>query len=166
MSMDPAPDAQQTFVCVDKDGREYKVPASELTWRPSVVALVVHEGKVLLTKQHGKLEPPGGGMEFGEQPEEVAVRETFEETGIRVKNPKLAACTSNLFKMPGLGECIQSIVLYYRCDFEGGELSLDGLDPFEQTWSEQPEWVSIEKLDNITAGASFDWRAVLRASLK
>ncbi|HEX2033848.1 MAG TPA: NUDIX domain-containing protein [Chloroflexota bacterium] len=52
----------------------------------TVAVFVVHDGKVLL-HWHGKLQrwlPPGGHIEPGELPDEAAVRETFEETGLRV----------------------------------------------------------------------------------
>ncbi len=55
--------------------------------RPSTIT--IKDGKVLLVKsKYGKKEFylfPGGGMEFGETIKETAVRETFEETGVKVK---------------------------------------------------------------------------------
>lgn len=60
---------------------------SERTGRHFTVAVfVVREGKVLL-HHHRKLGmwlPPGGHIERNELPDEAAVREVFEETGIRV----------------------------------------------------------------------------------
>ena len=52
----------------------------------TVAVFVVREGKVLLHR-HRKLGmwlPPGGHIEAGELPDEAAVREVFEETGVRV----------------------------------------------------------------------------------
>ena len=61
---------------------------SELTGRHFTVAVfVVREGKVLLHR-HRKLEmwlPPGGHIENDELPDEAAVREVWEETGISVE---------------------------------------------------------------------------------
>lgn len=44
------------------------------------------ERKILLVKHHNfdKWLQPGGHMEEGETPEETAIREVFEETGIRI----------------------------------------------------------------------------------
>jgi 8-oxo-dGTP pyrophosphatase MutT (NUDIX family) len=53
----------------------------------TVAVFVVWEGKVLL-HHHRKLGmwlPPGGHIERDELPDEAAVREVFEETGIRVE---------------------------------------------------------------------------------
>jgi 8-oxo-dGTP pyrophosphatase MutT (NUDIX family) len=61
---------------------------SERTGRHFTVAVfVVWEGKVLLHR-HRKLGmwlPPGGHIEEGELPDEAAVREVWEETGVRVE---------------------------------------------------------------------------------
>jgi 8-oxo-dGTP pyrophosphatase MutT (NUDIX family) len=47
---------------------------------------VVHDGRVLLHR-HKRLNlwlPPGGHLDEGELPDEAAIRETFEESGVRV----------------------------------------------------------------------------------
>lgn len=62
-----------------------------MDWRQSgrhftVAVFVVWRGSVLLHR-HRKLRlwlPPGGHIEPGELPDEAAVREVFEETGVRV----------------------------------------------------------------------------------
>ncbi len=55
--------------------------------RPAII--VIEDGKVLLVKSKYKDEEfylfPGGGIEFGETIEDAAVRETLEETGVKVK---------------------------------------------------------------------------------
>lgn len=59
---------------------------SELTRDWTVATFVIHQGKVLLL-WHEKLQmwlPPGGHVEPNELPDEAAVREVLEETGVAV----------------------------------------------------------------------------------
>ncbi|MCF7834074.1 MAG: NUDIX domain-containing protein [Candidatus Pacebacteria bacterium] len=64
---------------------------------PSSYALVFKNGALLQTdlrkgeRAIRSLDIPGGHIEKDETPEQSAIRETFEETGVRVKNPKLVA---------------------------------------------------------------------------
>ena len=61
---------------------------AETTGRHFTVAVfVAHEGKVLLHwhRKLGMWLPPGGHIERDELPDEAAVREVWEETGVRVE---------------------------------------------------------------------------------
>lgn len=64
-------------------------------------AIVVEGDRILLVKTHlgsrDDYELPGGGIESGETPEEAAIRELFEETGIRGEIIRLAAKYYNGF---------------------------------------------------------------------
>src|SRR5215216_4857899 len=53
----------------------------------TVTVFVVHLGRVLLHyhRKLGKWLPPGGHIEDNELPDEAALREVFEETGIRAR---------------------------------------------------------------------------------
>src|SRR5215212_6716560 len=53
----------------------------------TVATFVVHRGRVLLLwhPKHSMWLPPGGHIEAGELPDEAAVREVLEETGVRVR---------------------------------------------------------------------------------
>lgn len=49
--------------------------------------MIFDDGRVLLVKEgydRRRWSLPGGAIEPGETPEETAIRETFEETGLRV----------------------------------------------------------------------------------
>ncbi len=56
-----------------------------------VAAIVLYEGRILLGEkkksksQSGCWDFPGGGIKYRESPIETAIRETFEETGLRIK---------------------------------------------------------------------------------
>ena len=64
-------------------------------------AVVICEGKIALIKRgnepsKGKWTIPGGLVELGESPEQAVIRETKEETGLDVENPRLIDVVSNV----------------------------------------------------------------------
>ena len=75
---------------------------------PNVGVAVIFErdGQVLLVKRKnshgaGSWAVPGGHLEFGETPEECAVRESREEVGIAISSASFAAITNDIFKEEG-----------------------------------------------------------------
>lgn len=72
--------------------------------RPSVGigVIVARDGMVLLRKRagahaHGTWSCPGGHLEHGETPEACAIRETLEETGLRIESAAIVALTNDVF---------------------------------------------------------------------
>ena len=63
-------------------------PPARRRQRIGAYAVILREGRILLTRlSHGEVADerwtlPGGGVEFGEDPREAAVREVHEETGL------------------------------------------------------------------------------------
>ena len=86
-----------------------------------VKGVIIKEDKCLiLVKPNGRIDLPGGRIDFNESPEEALLREIFEETGIAdikilnpvthwsfIKNPKL--------KIHGIT---------YICSYHGGDILL------------------------------------------
>jgi 8-oxo-dGTP pyrophosphatase MutT (NUDIX family) len=67
---------------------EHPITPPGVTLRHFTVAVfVVHDGRVLLHyhRKLGKWLPPGGHIEASELPDDAAVREVLEETGIRAR---------------------------------------------------------------------------------
>lgn len=97
----------------------------EVKRRPGVgvSAIVRKNNTYLLGKRlsvsHGAKtwEFPGGHLEFGETPEECAVRETLEETGVGIKPLKRVAFTNDRFEK----ESKHYITLFVLADWESGE---------------------------------------------
>jgi 8-oxo-dGTP pyrophosphatase MutT (NUDIX family) len=65
--------------------------------RPGAAAAVIDGDRVLLTRRsdNGQWCLPGGGMDPGERPSETAVREVYEETGLRIRVTGLLGIYSN-----------------------------------------------------------------------
>ena len=61
--------------------------------RPRACAALIHGDIILMVRHVGPARSywtlPGGGIEAGETPAEAAVREVWEETGIRVRTVRL-----------------------------------------------------------------------------
>ena len=155
----------KTVTSTDIYGNTYQITPDVLRWRPAAYGIIVRDSSILLTKQYGMFHLPGGGIELGESPEQAVIREVREETGFIAAKPKLVETQSGYFSYevsPGNRRHVQSILLYYQCDCTGGEASIDGLDEHEKPIGEMPEWVPLKGLDNIAAGGSMDWRAVVR----
>lgn len=156
--------APATVNAVDIDGNTHEVALSELSWRPSAYGIVIKDGSILVLRQRSGYDLPGGGIDLGEMPEEAVIREVKEESGIEVANPKLQGIASTFFKFAHVpsNESIQSIMLYYACDFIGGELSRDGFDEHESLYVHEAEWWPLGKLDELNVASSNDFREFVR----
>ena len=87
-----------------------------------VGVFVVHEGKILLVRRTmhpeiGKWSIPAGYLDAGENPEETAVREAFEETNLDVAIESLLGVFHN---PPAQGGA--SIFIMYQARLLGGTL--------------------------------------------
>ncbi len=61
--------------------------------------VISNKGQILVLKRdNGIWEFPGGGIEWGENPRETAIRETKEETGINVDELLFIGITSATYK--------------------------------------------------------------------
>ncbi len=110
--------------------------------RVGVGVIIRREGKVLLELRKGSHGGgswafPGGHLEFGETPEQTAVRELQEECGVHVKNLKTTTFTNDIFTV----EQKHYITLYVVCDYFSGEAKI--LEPEK---CERWEWFSWGKL--------------------
>ncbi len=79
-----------------------------MTERPSVgVGVIIRNGdQVLLLKRQnshgaGTWSPPGGHLEYGESPQECAVREAEEEVGVQITDLTFCTITNDIFVEEG-----------------------------------------------------------------
>lgn len=158
----------KTVTAMDVYGDAHQVEASNLKWRPSVYGIVIKDGNILLSPQHGggRFDLPGGGVDLGEDFEAAVIREVKEETGIDVVVDRLAGMRTSFFAdTHGQGEAYHSILVYYVCRAVGGEISTDGFDEWEKQYAEAAEWLPLEKLTNIGVASTVDWRAVVEEAV-
>jgi len=152
------------IVCTDVYGGKHEVPVDSLQWRPAVYAIVIKDGAVLLLKTFGdKYALPGGGLDLGENPEDGVVRETKEETGLVVDQPKLIDLETSFFQSAHSeeDESYHSLLMYYSCSLVGGEISNDGFDEDEKKHAVGAEWVPLDDLDKIQIVSTVDYRPLI-----
>ena len=77
--------------------------------RPAVGVgiIITKDEEVLLLKRKyvhgdGSWSTPGGHLEFGETPEECAIREAKEETAVDITDVEFRAITNDIFERDGL----------------------------------------------------------------
>lgn len=122
--------------------------------KPSVGIGVIIQNKnnqILIGKRKGSHAPyysiPGGHIENGETFEEAAIREVFEETGLKIKNPKVIAVTNNLRTYANENKHYISINLFTN-EFEG---NLELKEPEKcEAWN----WYQISEIPNPQFDAS------------
>jgi 8-oxo-dGTP diphosphatase len=118
------------------------------------------QGTVLLTRVAadgpggGLWTLPGGGLDFGEDPESGAVREVSEETGYDAMLGGLLGIRSDVLE-PGetvSGHRVHAVGILYRGEVAGGEL----LRTFEGS-TDAAAWVPLEELDALPSVDLLTW---------
>ena len=94
--------------------------------RVAAYAVVAREGEVLLARWTGPRGPewtlPGGGLDFGEDPADAAVREVREETGYTVRLDDLLFVNSFRRVLPDAPVDFHAIQIVYAATVIGGNL--------------------------------------------
>jgi 8-oxo-dGTP diphosphatase len=101
------------------------------------VVVFDNKGRILFLKRREPevWEFPGGGVEFGEEPEKTAKRETYEETKLKIKDLKLICTTSKVFKKKG--KIKHAVYVVYKAK-ASGEVKL-GVEHSSALWAHLKE---------------------------
>ncbi len=116
--------------------------------RISAYGLVCDVDRILLCRfsegifSAGMWTLPGGGIEFGEYPEEAMVREVEEETGLRVMPMGFAGISS--FRHDTDVRAFHGIRVIYHATLLGGELRHEVAGSTDRC-----EWHRLDSLDRI-----------------
>ena len=116
-------------------------------------AVIISEGKIALIKRgnepsKGKWTIPGGLVELGESPEQAVIRETKEETGLDVENPRLIDVVSNV-DLDEKGKVkYQYVIIDYFVHVENGtaQAASDALEL---------RWVPFDEVEDYDLTRSF-----------
>ncbi len=118
-----------------------------------VGVIILRERRILLGRRRnahgaGDWSPPGGKLDFGETPEQCAVREVREETGLTIENVRLVSVTNDLF----LSEQKHFVTLFMMADCPAGTPELlepdkcEGWGWFEWTTLPEPLFLPLRNL--------------------
>jgi len=154
----------KTAICKDVFGNQYTVPVDELNIRVGVYAVIIEDNKILLTRQWDGYSLIGGGVEKGETIEESIVREVKEETGLTIMPDKIIHQATTFFKRNTEAQANQSIQLYFTYSQLHGQINNDNITDSEKTYTNgTPEWVDLDKVDDIDFRHSVSLREILGA---
>jgi 8-oxo-dGTP diphosphatase len=117
--------------------------------RIGAYGIVQDNGQILLCRlspevvsHQGMWTLPGGGLEFGEHPEEGMVREIMEETGFEVQAADLLGINS--ITRDDAKEAFQSIQIIYHAQITGGTLRFE-----EQGTTDMCEWHDLNAVADL-----------------
>ncbi|MGC9535770.1 NUDIX hydrolase [Streptomyces sp. UG1] len=111
----------------------------QLLWLPGVSAVVFDdEGRVLLGQRadNGKWTVISGIPDPGEQPAEAAVREVYEETGVRCVTERVVLVRSGHEITYPNGDKCQFMDITFRCRAVGGEARVNDDESVQVGWFE------------------------------
>lgn len=154
----------KTIICKDVFGNQYTVPVDELNIRVGVYAVIIENGKILLTRQWDGYSLIGGGVEKGETIEESIVREVKEETGLTIMPDKIIHQATAFFKRNAETQANQSIQLYFTHSQLHGQINNDNITVSEKSYTNgTSEWVDLDKVDDINFRHSVSLEEILKA---
>lgn len=126
-----------------------------------VYGVIEENNKIILIKKArggyiGKLDLPGGGMEYGEEASETLKRELMEEVGVVVNKETLMDIKTNTIKWQMESDVIEDLYhigIIYKVDGFSGDIknNPDGIDSLGADWYE----ISELNLENLTPFAKF-----------
>jgi len=127
--------------------------------RVGVAVIITRDGQVLLLRREnvhgaGSWAVPGGHLEFGESPEECAIRETKEETGIDVSNVRFRAITNDVFAAAGK----HYITIFMEGTYLSGEPAVNAPEELSEVgwfpWETLPQPLFLP-LQHLLAGQCY-----------
>lgn len=153
--------------CEDIKGNTKEYDASDLSFRPTVYGILIEDGKLLLSKQWDGYDLPGGGVELDETIEQALIREFMEETGVQVSISQVVSAESNFFIVPDTNKPVNVVVIYFLCKKVSDEgFTKDRLDEYEKDIIGEPEWISLDNVENIKLISTLDIHKQIKKAQK
>jgi 8-oxo-dGTP diphosphatase len=119
---------------------------SDLLLLPGCSAVVRDpDGRVLLARRrdNGRWSLPAGMIDPGEQPADAAVREVFEETGVRIRITRLGGVASHPVLYPNGDNC-QYLHAWFDAEPIGGDAHINDEESTAVGWFSPAELPDID----------------------
>jgi 8-oxo-dGTP diphosphatase len=118
--------------------------------RLAAYAVAINDGRILLARisqgypDEGEWTLPGGGIDWGEHPDDALVREVHEETGLTLNSYTLAGIDSaTLGPLAGRPE-MHAVRFIYRCVASGEPTVIE-----ENGSVDNAAWIPLTDLDSM-----------------
>ena len=142
--------------------QDFRTTVGDTVFGVRAAALILQNGKLLVTKDKGKYYTIGGAIQVNESTEDAVVREVKEELGVRAQAGQLAFVVENRFEEDGV--YWHNIEFHYLVDLlEEAPLTM------QEDVKRQPcEWIDLDKLEEFQLVPAFlktalpDWDGQLR----
>lgn len=111
--------------------------------------VLIDQGRVALVRSSNPRHSPplwwlpGGGIDFGEAPEDTLMREFVEETGLEVTTPTLIGVTSDVRRRDN-GDRIHTVRILFTVALAGGELRHE-----VHGTTDHAAWFNLSELDEL-----------------
>lgn len=145
---------KETVIARTIQGDKKEVLVKDLKFRIGVYAVIIREGKVLLTPWDDGWDFPGGGMDIDESINEALAREVREETGMEIEQGPLVVVGNNFFISPTSQRPSNSIGIYYLGLNAYGDSARTDFTESEKAHSGPPKWFDIEEAKKLKFYAS------------
>lgn len=126
--------------------------------------IVIKDGKILLMKRkkngYEYWVIPGGHLQQGEDPMKVVLREIFEETHIKAKDPKLVFEFRDYEK--------DNFDYYYICEYHSGVIELGGEEAIKNSEENfyKPHWIELGEIHNLNILPKFAKEWIIETLVK
>ena len=129
--------------------QDFRTTVGDTVFGVRAAALILQNGKLLVTKDKGKYYTIGGAIQVNEITEDAVVREVREELGVRAQAGQLAFVVENRFEQDGVS--YHNIEFHYLVDLlEDAPLTMQ-----EDEKMQPCEWIDLDKLEDIQLVPAF-----------
>ena len=142
--------------------QDFRTTVGDTVFGVRAAALILQNGKLLVTKDKGKYYTIGGAIQVNESTEDAVVREVKEELGVKAQVGQLAFVVENRFEEDGVH--YHNIEFHYLVNLlEEAPLTMQ-----EDEKMQPCEWIDLDKLKGLNLVPSFlktalpNWNGQLR----